>query len=465
MSVVDMNGGAGAGGGAPPEGGGGGADSLSDVFGYLRAVGPNGIAINGILVWIDIQQKSTPENVWMAQAESHFADLEIDLARSSLWKAAIDKKAIIGNMIVHKTPGKVRKNLVDIAKAMMILKEKSMLPLLLTTSNMMKKCPAFHSDKGNTDAIDVMAKVKVLEESMDNFMKQQGEQMRNLTETMVKVCQERPPPAPPAMDNRVRDLRKNDNVSRSRSASPNKRARVEDQEEEEPFENVEVRKENAPSYASAASSGQGQQRQRQEQQRQQQQRQHLDQPQGPPRFRKRSTLVFGEAKTGKNDTEELLAADANLVASGVSKDATCQQFKDFIASKGIDVTDIELISNAPERRTNTFRVSIKASDYEKAMKPEVWPYRVGVRRFIPKRPKGDWASQSSQSGGNVRVDYGRDRQGNGDHAGGARQHRGGYNQPRHDTRGGQYAQSAPHIEEFHVDTQNRFNGLQDNESN
>ena len=161
MSVVDMNGGAGAGGGAPPEGGGGGADSLSDVFGYLRAVGPNGIAINGILVWIDIQQKSTPENVWMAQAESHFADLEIDLARSSLWKAAIDKKAIIGNMIVHKTPGKVRKNLVDIAKAMMILKEKSMLPLLLTTSNMMKKCPAFHSDKGNTDAIDVMAKVKV----------------------------------------------------------------------------------------------------------------------------------------------------------------------------------------------------------------------------------------------------------------------------------------------------------------
>ena len=61
MSVVDMNGGAGAGGGTPPEDGGGGADSLSDVFGYLRNVGPNGIAINGILVWIDIQQKSTPE--------------------------------------------------------------------------------------------------------------------------------------------------------------------------------------------------------------------------------------------------------------------------------------------------------------------------------------------------------------------------------------------------------------------
>ena len=75
---------------------------------------------------------------------------------------------------------------------------------------------------------------------------------------------------------------------------------------------------------------------------------------------------------------ELLAADANLVASGVSKDATCEQLKEFIESKGVKVTEIELISNAPERRTNTFRVAIKAADYDKAMQPEVWPCRVGV---------------------------------------------------------------------------------------
>ena len=61
----------------------------------------------------------------------------------------------------------------------------------------------------------------------------------------------------------------------------------------------------------------------------------------------------------------------------------------------------------------------------------------------------------------------RHRQARRDHAGGAKQHRGngGYNQPRHDTRGGQYAPNAPHIEEFYVDSQNRFNGLQDNENN
>ena len=73
----------------------------------------------------------------------------------------------------------------------------------------------------------------------------------------------------------------------------------------------------------------------------------------------------------------------------MSKDATCEQLKDFIENKGITVTDIELISNAPERRTNSFRVAIKVADYDKAMKPDVWPYRVGVRRFIPKRPKSE----------------------------------------------------------------------------
>ena len=64
---------------------------------------------------------------------------------------------------------------------------------------------------------------------------------------------------------------------------------------------------------------------------------------------------------------------------------TCEQLKEFIKSKGVKVTEIELISNAPERRTNNFRVAIKAADYDKAMQPEVCTYRVGVRRFIPKR--------------------------------------------------------------------------------
>ena len=469
MSVVDMNGGAGEGGGAPvgAEGGEGGPSDggLIDVFGYLRNVGLNGIAINGILVWIDIQMKSTPENIWMAQAESHFADLEIDLARSSLWKAANDKKEVIGGMVAHKTPGKTHKNLVDIVKAMKALKEKSMLPLLLSTSDMMKKCPAFHCDKEETKAVDIMTKVKVLEESMDNFMKQQGDQMRNLLETVGGIQQR-----PPAMDNRVRVLKKNDSVSvRPRSGSPGKRPRIDD--ENEVFEDVGNRNKTAPSYAAATENGN------------QNQRLHTGQMQAP-RSRRPSTLVFGEAKNGKNDTEELLAADANLVASGVSKDATCEQLKEFIESKGINVTDIELLSLAPERRTNTFRVAIKVADYDKALNPDVWPYRVGVRRYRPQRTKSNWASQSAQSGGNIHAGGEQHRHGQaggaqyvgqaggaqyGGHAGGAQYgsaQYGGQGGPRYQrfSRRDQYAPSAPSAPghpQFYLPTENRFNGLQD----
>ena len=216
-----MNGGAGEGGGQDTGGVGDDAHGLKDVFGYLENVGVNGIAIIGILVWIDIQQKSTPENVWMARVDAHFNDHEIDLARSSLWKASKDNKEIIGEMIIHKNPGKKQRNLLDIQKAMMQLKEKMKLPLLMSTSQMMKRCPAFHCDKENANDVDVMAKVKVLEQSMDSFMKQQGEQMRNLTETMGNLCQTRSAPTPPPpVEARVRSLRKYDSAGRERSVSP-----------------------------------------------------------------------------------------------------------------------------------------------------------------------------------------------------------------------------------------------------
>ena len=109
---------------------------------------------------------SAPENIWVALAESHFDDHEIDVARSALWKAASNRKDLIGAMVAHKSPSKAHKNLVDIAKAMRILKDKNMLPLLISTSDMMKKCPSFHVEKDDTNAVDIMAKVKVLEESM-----------------------------------------------------------------------------------------------------------------------------------------------------------------------------------------------------------------------------------------------------------------------------------------------------------
>lgn len=115
--------------------------------------------------------------------------------------------------------------------------------------------------------------------------------------------------------------------------------------------------------------------------------------------------MYGKAKTGKDDSEEMLCADVDLVVVGVSKDATESQLKDFIINKGITVLEIEKLTKAEEARTNTFRVRIKASEYEKAMNPDVWPYRVGVRHFIPPKRKPQqqqsWEAQSAQAGGRI----------------------------------------------------------------
>ena len=121
---LDMHGGAGEGGGGDDQDG-----RLVDVFSFMKNNAMNGIAINGLLVWMDVQQKTTPPNILLAQAAATFCEIDVDAARADLWKAAGNRKDLIGEIVAHRNPGKKEKNLEDIHKTMMILKEKDVLPL------------------------------------------------------------------------------------------------------------------------------------------------------------------------------------------------------------------------------------------------------------------------------------------------------------------------------------------------
>ena len=87
------------------------------------------------------------------------------------------------------------------------------------------------------------------------------------------------------------------------------------------------------------------------------------------------------------------------MATGVSKEASADKLKEFVNSKGIGVISVEKLTREDiETRTNTFKVVIKLADYENAMKPEVWPYRVGIRHYrAPKRQGISWSQQSGQN--------------------------------------------------------------------
>ena len=173
----------------------------------------------------------------------------------------------------------------------------------------------------------------------------------------------------------------------------------------------------------------------------------------PPR--RKPSIMFGTARTGIDDGERLLAADVCLVASGVSKDATPKQLMEFVQSKGISVTNVELLTQHPEARKNTFKVVIKPADYEKAMNPQVWPYRVGVRHYkAPQRKEGmSWNEQAKQAGGGQV-----DSQG-GNHGGGNVANQANRQSHNQQNRQQRYRANQNRPSPFNLDLQNRYQPL------
>ena len=78
-------------------------------------------------------------------------------------------------------------------------------------------------------------------------------------------------------------------------------------------------------------------------------------------------------------------------------------WKFFIVAKGIGVLEVVKLTTFEQARTNTFKIKIKAAQYEKAMNPDMWPLRVGVRHYRqPRRDQNNgtsWSDQSDRAGG------------------------------------------------------------------
>ena len=298
---------------------GGGEEAFIDVTDFLMNKAKNGVAINGILTWIDIQQKETAPIFWQAQADENFTDEEVMDAKKALWKACGTKLEIIGP-IVNRTADRKKTTIDKFGKAMIKLKEYNVLPLLLGSSDMMKRAPYFNTCPSTANASDVLARVKVLEDSMGSYMKQQTQEMSRLSHAVGSLA---PQPQP---------------ISRIRLESVGKKHKLDDEVEvfDDTRDNVNwpLPQTKIKTFASIArgdsnaksgnTNGQI--------------------GNNNPRSRRPSTLLFGKAKVGKDDIENILAANVNLVATGVAKDATAIQLKEFIVAKGIEVVEIELLT-------------------------------------------------------------------------------------------------------------------------
>lgn len=112
-------------------------------------------------------------------------------------------------------------------------------------------------------------------------------------------------------------------------------------------------------------------------------------------WKKKLNITFGTAKPNNSKTH--LSADIELAVFGVAKDASPEDLVEFMSEKGMQCKSYELLTKHAEARTNTYRIVIAASDYEKATLPESWPYRVGVRLYkrFSNRTRLNWKSQSN----------------------------------------------------------------------
>ena len=374
------------------EGGGEGDVIDGELLDFLVKNGKNGVIVNGILTWIDIQQKETAPDLWQAQANEHFEEKEVMEAKRILWKVCVSRLDIIGPAVNRKTDKK-KATIDDIGKAMAKLKEFKALPLLLGSSNMMKRAPCYNTRPSTANASDVISRVKVLEDSLGGYMKQQSEEIKRLSQAVGALTPPGPGPAKPVR------------VIRERIDSVSKKHKLDEDMEvfEDIRDNVNWQPRQEESTARTFASIVGTESNRNATSGNTNRQNMMGAPQRP---RRPSNLLFGNAKTGKDNVENILAANVNLVATGVAKDATADQLKEFVENKGIEVVEIELLTQFPvAARTFTFRIAIKPRDYDKAMNPDVWPYRVGVRIYKPKRIRVDqqnsWTNQSGQTGGNV----------------------------------------------------------------
>ena len=119
--------------------------------------------------------------------------------------------------------------------------------------------------------------------------------------------------------------------------------------------------------------------------------------------KQRGKNVFHGNSRGGGEGETILAADVALVASGIGVNVKDDELETFLKSNGVDVVKVECLTkkeliDKEKVRSKTMKVIVRAKDHEKAMNPEIWPFRVGVRyyRAESRRPRLGAARQSIQ---------------------------------------------------------------------
>ena len=83
------------------------------------------------------------------------------------------------------------------------------------------------------------------------------------------------------------------------------------------------------------------------------------------------------------------AAPIDIFVAGINKGTEVNAIKDHMrVNKGLEIIDMEKTSH-DEARQDSYRISVKKEDEEKALLPETWPHGIRVRVYRHYRKRGD----------------------------------------------------------------------------
>ena len=422
-------------GGEDDQGGGQGflPTGLIDI---LEKFGKNGIVISGVVTWIGSQIDTQINDAWKALAERCFKDTEVTAGKEALKSA---RGTVLENLVpdfntTRKGASKKSSEIEDIRKALVALQAAGQMPLVIASSDQMVRCPQSWGVPDTATVQDVMGKVLMLEQVMADNMKSQKESMQELREELqLRRLEPRTPSFPEIRLTSQTPSKKRKTLAEEQPIGD---GGSHPQAQAQPKGVSAVNQQQVNCYAGVL-QGVNPLTQKQEKGMRVIQSLIRSQQQSP---RPQRNICYGSARTagqGTTGSETMLAADVSLVASGVGKGCTEDNLRDFLASKGVNPVEVEMLTREEvldNVRTLTFRVAVKAADYEASLKPEVWPYRVAVRHYrAPRRDRSEgtdtWQGQSGRSGGQINRHAGAG-QGGGQVAA-VRDHQDGYFPPGH----------------------------------
>ena len=327
------------------------------IIKMLTEYGEHGIVVDGIIAWLAMNREMTAENILKQFMGKQLSLGELLKSREAL-RASGGPELEEWFRPKPKTRTEMKWAVEDIVDAMTFLSENKKMPLILAGPEQLRRCPGAGSSSQTVPVQELETKIESLEKCMTDYMDYNKKQIEALTAEVKKTVETRKTPGIPEIT--------------INSPAPGKKRKtseitVEGEVYSTPAGGMVP---SRPSFSQVAMTGVvpiqplGRQSSSSHPVTSEMMKMAIENAfisQEKSKNKQKGRNVFrGNAAEAEASN---LAADVDLVASGVAKDAKTEQMVDFLKAKGIDVMKVESLTK-PELitegkvRSQTMKVTV-----------------------------------------------------------------------------------------------------------